>query len=582
MRLNQRAVFNFQLTHLESKSRKKMDVPKDQMSILLDCGLYNSAQMLGCFLVSSTSASNDTNSHLKAENLALHGDALFRDKEYRRAIFAYKQALQYHKIVPKVTATIRSSLSASNRSSSPNSVNASAINENEVKFKIASCHCAIKENRAALAEMETIPTKARNLQMNLLMGKLYRYSKHTRPAIVCYKECLRQCPFVLEAITSLAELGVLAKDIISLFPQTPSRSAKPPFDQFDSSHWMQCYVEAQCCIASNDYKGGLELFSELLQRFPNNVHILLELAKVEAIVGKTNEAIMNFEKVRTIDPYVVTYMDEYAMLLKQKSDQLKLNKLVHDLLNLDPARPEVFVALSVLCEKKDDRAALINIEKSIRIDERHVTGHIVKGNLLLSMNQPEAAVVAFRSAQALRADLRSYQGLVPSYLALSKPKEALCAAREAMKAMPQSAKALKLVGDVYASGPSGREKAKKFYESALRLEPGYLGGALALAELHVMEGRNYEAVTLLERYLKDWADDSLHVKLAQVFAATNMLQDSLSHYQAALRVNPLNEAAKKGLERLEKQMKGVDPDAPEEEDDNDGDDAEGDADETDA
>lgn len=78
-------------------------------------------------------------------------------------------------------------------------------------------------------------------------------------------------------------------------------------------------------------------------------------------------------------------------------------------------------------------------------------------------------------------------------------------------------------------------QAKKFFESALRLEPGFLGAALALAELHVMEGRNGEAVSLLQRYLKDWADDSLHVKLAQVFAATNMLQDSLSHYQAALR-----------------------------------------------
>lgn len=78
-------------------------------------------------------------------------------------------------------------------------------------------------------------------------------------------------------------------------------------------------------------------------------------------------------------------------------------------------------------------------------------------------------------------------------------------------------------------------QAKKFYESALRLEPGYLGAALALAELHVIEGRNGDAVSLLERYLKDWADDSLHVKLAQVFAATNMLSEALSHYQAALR-----------------------------------------------
>lgn len=107
-----------------------------------------------------------------------------------------------------------------------------------------------------------------------------------------------------------------------------------------------------------------------------------------------------------------------------------------------------------------------------------------------------------------------------------------------------------------------------------------------MAELHVIEGRNGDAVSLLERYLKDWADDSLHVKLAQVFAATNMLQEALSHYQAALRLisilivedihvmyvcvhdftmpltfcingrlNPQNEAAKRGLERLEKQMK---------------------------
>lgn len=49
-------------------------------------------------------------------------------------------------------------------------------------------------------------------------------------------------------------------------------------------------------------------------------------------------------------------------------------------------------------------------------------------------------------------------GLVHSYLSLSKIKEALYASREAMKAMPQSAKALKLVGDVHASNSGGREK----------------------------------------------------------------------------------------------------------------------------
>ncbi|KAF7145266.1 hypothetical protein RHSIM_Rhsim04G0218200 [Rhododendron simsii] len=608
-----------------------MEVPKDQISTLLDLGLSNSAQVLGCFLVSSSTVNADTSPHVKAENLVLLGDALFREREYRRAIHTYKQALQHCKIGPKQSTVARNSLSAPNRSSSPNSFNLLGINENEVKFKIASCHCSLNENRAALVEvsislpsfllhysrcdllatfyeMEGIPSKSRNLQMNLLMGKLYRNSAQTRAAIACYKESLRHCHYVIEAITALAELGVPAKDIISLFPQTPNRSGRPPFDHIDSSRWLQRYVEAQCCIASNDYKvplsnassitlllleeihmhaqsgilmsGGLELFTELLQRFPNNIHVLLEMAKVEAIIGKNDEAIMNFEKVRSIDPYLVTYMDEYAMLLKIKSDHSKLNKLVHDLLSIDPTRPEVFVALSALWERKDERGALSYAEKSIRIDERHIPGHIMKGNLFLSMNRPEAAVVVFRGAQALRPDLRSYQGLVRSYLALSKIKEALHSAREAMKAMPQSAKALKLVGDVHASNSGGREKAKKFYESALRLEPGYLGAALALAELHVIEGRNGDAVSLLERYLKDWADDSLHVKLAQVYAATNMLQEALSHFQAALRINPQNEAAKKGLERLEKQMKGVDPDAPEEDEENEVEDADGDQIET--
>ncbi|KAI5020321.1 hypothetical protein ZWY2020_045209 [Hordeum vulgare] len=70
---------------------------------------------------------------------------------------------------------------------------------------------------------------------------------------------------------------------------------------------------------------------------------------------------------------------------------------------------------------------------SLRVDDRHITGYIMKGNLHLSLNRPDLAVTDFRGAQELRADLRSYQGLVRAYLALSKCKDALFTAREAMK-----------------------------------------------------------------------------------------------------------------------------------------------------
>ncbi|KAJ4749973.1 Anaphase-promoting complex subunit 7 [Rhynchospora pubera] len=554
-----------------------MEVSKDQMSMLLENNLFESAQMLGCFLVSSPASNQEPNPYLKAEYLVLQGDAFYGGKEYRRALSAYKQALQNCKSIPRQGGnSTRTSLSATTRSPSPSSFSISTINENEVKFKVALCLSTLNEHRSALFEMESIPSKARTLRMNLTMGKLYRISRNNRSASTCYKECLRQCPYVLEAITALAELGVSSKEIILLFSQTPTKIGRFSSDYQDSQRWLNRYVEAQCCIASNDYKGGLDIFAEILSRFPNNVHILLEIAKIEAIIGRSDEAIMNFEKVRMIDPCVLTYMDEYAILLKSKPDHAKLNKLVHDMLSTDPARPETLVALSAHWERKDERRAFSYADKSLKIDDRHVTGHIMKGNLYMSLNRPEGAVAEFKIAQDLRADIRSYQGLVRAYLALSKSKEALFTAREAMKAMQQSAKALKLVGDVHAVNSSGREKARKFYESALRLEPGFLGAALALADLHVLEGRNKEAVSLLEKYLKNWADDSLHIKIAQVFAATNMLSDALSHYQAALRINPQNEAGKKGLERLEKQMKGMDPDAPEEEEENEPEDGEGD------
>lgn len=64
------------------------------------------------------------------------------------------------------------------------------------------------------------------------------------------------------------------------------------------------------------------------------------------------------------------------MLLKLKSDLPKLNKLVHDLLIIDPARPEVFVALSVLWERKDDRAALTNVEKVRFLPEVETSSHL--------------------------------------------------------------------------------------------------------------------------------------------------------------------------------------------------------------
>ncbi|KAI9121081.1 hypothetical protein K1719_008114 [Acacia pycnantha] len=73
-----------------------MEVLKDQIVTLLENGLHDLAQML-----------------------ALLGDTFFREREYRRAIHNYKQALQYYKMIPKQnTPSSWSSLSSNRKSNS--------------------------------------------------------------------------------------------------------------------------------------------------------------------------------------------------------------------------------------------------------------------------------------------------------------------------------------------------------------------------------------------------------------------------------------------------------------------------------
>ncbi|KAG4947307.1 hypothetical protein JHK87_043314 [Glycine soja] len=103
----------------------------------------------------------------------------------------YKQALQYYKMIPKQNMTSNQISLSSNRSSSPNSCNGSMNNENEVKFKIASCHSFLNENKAALVQN----------------------------CIDCVMDLCNWLLALSFVHLYLVELGSTAKDIISLIAQ---------------------------------------------------------------------------------------------------------------------------------------------------------------------------------------------------------------------------------------------------------------------------------------------------------------------------------------------------------------------------
>jgi anaphase-promoting complex subunit 7 len=71
----------------------------------------------------------------------------------------------------------------------------------------------------------------------------------------------------------------------------------------------------------------------------------------------------------------------------------------------------------------------------------------------------------------------------------------------------------------------------------------------------------HRCVELLRDSLEHHNLDTLHTKLAHVYTLNEQYSEALSCFHMAISLNPNSTAANAGLERLEKLMRGIDPDA---------------------
>ena len=98
---------------------------------------------------------------------------------------------------------------------------------------------------------------------------------------------------------------------------------------------------------------------------------------------------------------------------------------------------------------------------------------------------------------------------------------------------------------------------------------------LSLADVLVESGRADDAQKLLRRHMETHAAKSvqtrvaLRCKLGATLSRTRALADALGQFQAALAEDPDSHDARRGLHRVERLMKGQDPDAPDEDDEDD-------------
>jgi anaphase-promoting complex subunit 7 len=479
----------------------------------------------------------------------LYGDSLLGLKEFKRALVYYKRALHYH-----ATSTHKKVLTP------PADVVA------QLRYKMTQClieteaesNCA----RAAITMMEGIPPAHRTLCMLMLLGKLYQESGMDASATTTYKAALELNPCAIEAMMALIDLGVSSADISNYLEELGE----------ENRTWMRAVIEAHECSSRREEKEALRMYQDLNTVFPSNSYIMLQQAHCQFRMKATQGGIYTYNKVHAEDVYCVDQMDEYASLLRSEERGEDLNRLAHELIAVDSNRPQTWVAVALYSDLKGEKEkAIAFLDKAIALDKRHVPSYHLKGQLLLQLGQPEHAVRAHWKGYSLRKDMTAFSGLVKSYLRIPKYKEALCSAKEAMKSFPYSAQALTLVGEVLIQIQDGKEKAKRVLEKALQLDPMCLQACLLLSDLEVEYGLLDIATKRLKQALVHHKNHIVHCKLADVFSKKRVFADALTHYNNALSLSPQYSPAIAGYERLEKLMRGEDPDA--EETDPEGDDA---------
>jgi len=386
-------------------------------------------------------------------------------------------------------------------------------------------------------------------------------------------------PYCIEALEALATTGCKEVDVMEAIEQgirARSGAYQYVFPEPETNAGTQSdllmpvkeLVKAHFSARRYDQATALEYFKSLHAEFPNNPHLMLNIANTQCKLGDFSTAEATFQSVRHLDIHTIDYMDRYAFILHKRMDKNKLNSLSNDLLKTSDQRPETWVCLAFLSDLYGSKEkSLMYLDKALSIDSRHSFAHRIKGIFHISENRPEYAVMSFFRANEISKDLESYEGLVEAYLASEKYKEAVVTAKNVISAAPNNARALALLG-ITLSRSSSREaqkRAKRALTKALALDSTDLRSLLALVNLHLKDEECDSCVELLSRGMESLRTNDqdlplLHTKLGNVYTMKEDYENALKHYHSAISLNPHDSDAHQGLEELEKLMKSLNGD----------------------
>uniref|UniRef100_A0A4W4H770 Anaphase promoting complex subunit 7 n=1 Tax=Electrophorus electricus TaxID=8005 RepID=A0A4W4H770_ELEEL len=498
----------------------------DHVRDMAAAGLHSNVRLVSSLLLTMSTNNPELFSPAqKYQLLVHHADAIFHDKEYRKAACKYNMALQQKKVLSK-TSKVRPSSTGG-----PSSVQAQNLpSEIEVKYKIAECYTILKLDKDAISVLDGIPSRQRTPKINMMLANLYRKAGQERSAVTSYKEVLRQCPLALDAIIGLLSLSVKGAEVASMTMDV--------IQTIPNLDWLSVWIKAYAFIHGGDNHRAINTICSLEKKslLRDNVNLLVSLADVYFRAGDTKNAILKFEQAQMLDPYLIKGRDVEVL----------------------GARVARKCACHSFYSKRYSRALYLGA-KAIQLNSNSVQALLLKGAALRNMGRVQEAIIHFREAMRLApCRLDCYEGLIDCYLASNGIREAMGMANNIYKTLGANAQTLTILATVCLEDPMTQEKAKTLLDKALAQRPDYIKAVVKKAELLSREQKYDEGIALLRSTLANQSDCMLHRMLGDFLVAVNDYQEAMDQYSIALSLDPNDQKSLEGMQKMEKEESPTD------------------------
>lgn len=267
-------------------------------------------------------------------------------------------------------------------------------------------------------------------------------------------------------------------------------------------HPQTLYYGATAALEKRDLKSAEEQVQALLKLTPDNPQALYLAGMVDYQLGSYQKAAVQLGMVLQAPGNHRGVRLLLAQTYLRAGDTARAISTLEPLLAESPGVPEAYALTAEAHQQAGDAAAAQGVyAKLVKLDPKNSQGRIAVALVQIERGNAQQGLDALRALAKSEPDARADMALINALMRRREFDQALAAVDQLEQKPSDKAQAAVLRGRIQAMRGKP-DKAREAYEQALKITPGYLPAATALAGMDLRDKNPDEALKRFEGVAK--------------------------------------------------------------------------------